>query len=379
MKTHLRTLFFVLLVAFCFALPAHAQVNANAQANIDSLSTLPEAETLVYLNAPRIVNEALPRLLPEKENQELTKGLDQVKGFTGIDVRRLEFIVLAMRFNKPSGGMIYPLPEAMFAMRGDFDADGLLGMAMMFSEGKLRQESYGTHSLALLKLEDVQPGIGKNPFGAAFSELALTALDHHTIALGNTSYIKAALDAADGRGRIKVETIQSALREPDALLSISGSPLMAFAKSFGLRAAERRPDNTDCMTRFGDFYMGLNMDAQSFKLTGAMNADNPETANIIKTMFMGAFEQAKSAVPDKDAQAMLKQMNIIVEGSELLIQANIPQEMAAQFVRELFAPPKPKVVEATTMAPPKAEDKVKMEEKPAAKPKTKTRKSRRRK
>lgn len=375
MKRYLRTLFFALLIAFYCALSVQAQ--ANAQANIDSLSTLPEAETLVYLNASRIVNEALPRLLPEKENQDLMKGLDQAKAFTGIDVRRLEFIVLAMRFNKPSGGMIYPLPEAMLAMRGDFDAEGLMGMAMMVSEGKLKQESYGTHSLALLKLEDVQPGAGKNPFARGFSELALTTLDNHTIAFGNTAYIKAALDAADGRGRIKAETIQSALREPEALLSINGSPLMAFAKSFGLRAAERRPDNSDCMTRFGDFYLGLNMDAQGFKLTGAMNADNPETANIIKMMLMGVFEQAKNAIPDQGAQNMLKQMNLIAEGSELLIQANIPQEMAAQFVREMLAPPKKVAVEATAPSTPKAEEKPKIEEKQAAKPKT--RKSRRKK
>ncbi|MBV9959100.1 MAG: hypothetical protein JO360_11800, partial [Acidobacteria bacterium] len=270
-----------------------------------------------------------------------------------------------------------PMPEAMFAMRGDFDAEALMGMAKALGGDKLRQESYGTHNLSLLKLEDVQPGFGKNPFGAAFSELALTTLDRHTIAFGNTSYIKAALDAADGRGRIKTETLQSALREPDALLSINGSPLMAFAKSFGLRAAERRPDGSDCMTRFGDFYMGLNMDAQGFKLTGAMNADNPETANIIKAMLMGVFEQAKSSVPDKGAQNMLKQMNLIAEGSELLIQANISQEMAADFVREMLAPPKPKVMETTATPSTKAEEKQKMEVKEVAKPRS--RRSRRKK
>jgi hypothetical protein len=378
MNTHLRKLFLVLLMTVLIIIPAHAQTTTNAQTNIDSLSTLPESEMLMFLNAPRIVNEAIPRLLPEKESREFRNGLDEAKAFTGIDFRNMEFMVIAMRFNKPSGGMVFPLPETMFAMRGDFNAEGLLDMAIKVSEGKLKEEKYGSHSINLLKLDDLSKGASKNPLGANFSDLALTALDPHTIAFGNTAYIKAALDAVDGRGRIKPETIQSAMREPNALISITGSPLMAFAKSFALRMADNHDNNCNCGTRFGDFYVGLNMDAQDFRLMGAMNADNPETAGIIKNMLSGAFEQAKAFVPDKNAQSIFNEIRLIAEGSEVLLQATVPQEMAAQYVREMMAPkppptPKPVLLETTTSAPPK------VEEKQAVKPKTKARRSRRKK
>ncbi len=378
MNTNLRKLFLVLMTGVLIVLPAHAQTAANAQANMESLSTLPESETLVFLNAPRIVNEAIPRLLPEKEGRDFRAGLDSVKAFTGIDLRNLEFIVLAMRFNKPSGGMIYPLPEAMFAMRGDFNAEGLIGMAMMASEGKLKEEKYGSHNLNVLKLEDIAKGASKSPFGANFSEIAIATLDPHTIAVGNIAYIKAALDAADGRGRIKTETLQSAMREPNALISISGSPVMSFAKSFGLRMADNHDNNCNCGTRFGDFYVGLNMDAQDFKLMGAMNADNPETAVIIRNMLNGAFEQAKTMVPDKDAQKIFNEMKLIAEGSEVLLQASLSQDMAAQYVREMMAPkPKPQPMPVTLGATKPATTNI--EEKQAVKPKARTRKSRRRK
>lgn len=376
MNTNLRKLFLALLVALLIVMPAHAQANANAQTNMDSLSTLPESETIVFLNASRIVNEAIPRLLPEKEGKDFRAGLDQIKGMAGIDLRNLEYVVLAMRFNKPSGGMIYPLPEAMFAMRGDFNAERLIGMAMMASEGKLKEEKYGSHNLNVLKLDDIAKGASKSPFGANFSEIALTTLDANTIAVGNIAYIKAALDAVDGRGRIKPETLQSAMREPNALISISGSPVMSFAKSFGLRMADNHDNNCNCGTRFGDFYVGLTMDAQDFKLMGAMNADNPETATIIRNMLNGAFEQAKTMVSDKDAQAIFNEMKLIAEGSEVLIQATLSQDMAAQYVREMMAPkPPPRVVanEATKPATPR------IEEKQTVRPKAKTRRSRRRK
>lgn len=377
MNTKIRTLFFALLVAVLVAVPAHAQMAAaDAQANIDSLSTLPDSEVLVFLNAPRIVNEAIPRLLPAKENQDFAKGLDQLKAFTGVDLHNMEFVVLAMRFNKPANGMLYPLPEAMLAMRGDFNAEALMGMAMLASEGKLKDEKYGSHSISLLKLDDMMKDASKNPFGAAYSEIAIATLDSHTIAVGNTAYIKAALDAADGRGRIKAETIQSALREPNALIAITGKPIMAFAKSFGLRMAEPQ-DNCNCGTQFGDYYVGLNMDAQNFKLTGALNADNPETASIIKNMLSGAFEQAKSMVPDKNAQSVLNEMKLFAEGSEVMLQASISQEMAAQYVREMMAPkptppPMPVVLDETKATSTKAAAK------PATKAKSKSRRTRRR-
>ncbi|HEY0544682.1 MAG TPA: hypothetical protein VGC91_04725 [Pyrinomonadaceae bacterium] len=378
MNTKIRALFFALLLAVLLVVPpVHAQTAADAQVNIDSLSTLPESEALVFLNAPRIVNEAIPRLLPEKENQDFRKQLDEIKAFTGIDLHNVEFVVLAMRFNKPANGTLYPLPEAMFAMRGDFNAEALIGMAMMMSQGKLKDEKYGSHTLSILKLDDIAKDASKNPFGVAYSEIALTTLDPQTIAVGNTAYIKAALDAADGRGRIKAERLQSALREPNALITFSGSPITAFAKSFGLRMAEPQ-DNCNCGTRFGDYYVGLNMDAQNFKLTGAMNADNPETAGIIRNMLSGLFNEAKSRVPDKSAQSIMNEMKLIAEGSEVMLQANIPQEMAAQYVREMMAP-KPKPPAMPVVLDETKATTAKAEAKQPAKTKSKSRRARRRK
>lgn len=374
MKAQLRLLFIALFVALVMALPAQAQTATDAQANATSLSTLPEAEIIVYVNAPRIINDALPRLLPDKDYQEFRKGLEQVKAFTNIDLRNMEFIVWALRFNKPSEGKILPLPEVMFATRGDFDAQALIGMATMMSEGKLREDKYGSHTIHILKLEDVAKGATTNPFGAAFSEIAIAALDPHTLAIGNTGYIRAAFDAADGRGRINPETVASLMRAPDALISSAGSPLTAFAKSFGLRMAENRANNCDCATRFGDFYGSLNMDAQNFKITSAMHADNPDTAMIFKNMMSGLFQQSRGYVPDKSAQTMLDLVKIMAEGNEVMVEATIPQEMAAKFVREMMAPkPLPKVVatEAKTETAPTV-----VETKTAA-PKPKSKKTRR--
>jgi len=339
MTTHSRLLFVSLLLLLLVALPAQAQTVApSAAPHMESLSTLPESELVIYLNASRILNDAVPRLVPEKELQSFFSGLDQMKAIANVDLRKTEYVVIAMRFNKLSGGTAFPIPDVMLTVRGDFDAKTLISMGMMMSEGKLREEQFGSHTIYLLSLNDVAgKNAANNPFGASFSQLAITTLDAQALAIGTADYVKAALDAVDGRGRIKTETIASLLRDPNALMSSTGKPFMAFAKSFGLRMAENPDPN--CMTNFGDYYMSLSMGTDDFKINGAMNADNPETAGMMKNMLSGLLQQGKDLVTDKGAKSMADQVKLISEGSEVLVEAKIPQEMAVKFVREMLAPP----------------------------------------
>lgn len=350
MKLYPRLLLVVLFIASVVALPTQAQTVATASSPLnDSLVTLPDSDVVIYLNASRILNDAMPRLVPEKELQKIRDGMDQMKAFTNVDLRNMEFLVLALRFNKPSNGMMFPSPEAMFTVRGDFDAKALVSMAMLMFEGRLHEEMFGEHPIYTLKLSDIIGNNANNPFGAGFSELAICTLDSGTLAIGNTAFIKAALDAADGHGRIKSETLDSLLRDSNALISVTGSPLKAFAKSFGLRMADS--DDPKCTTKFGEYYLSLTMTENNFKFSGAFNADNPETAGIIKNMLTGLLQQGKDYAPDKNSKSMLDQVKIFTEGDELLVEASIPQKTAVDFVRDIFAPP-PKPTATDTKAEP---------------------------
>lgn len=353
MKTQLRLLFITLFVSLIIAVPLQAQISApSVQSQVDHLSTLPESDGIVYFNASRILNEAVPRLLPEKELKEFRDGLVQLKAFTGVDLMNLEFLAITMRFNKPAEDTMFPIPDVMLIARGDFDAKVLIGMATMMSAGKLIEEKFGQHTIYTYSLVDKSKPASSNPFEAAFSEIAMTNLDANTLAVGNTSYIKAALEAADGHGRIKPEALASYVRNPNALISASGSPLVAFAKSFGLRMAENPDPN--CMTKFGEYYISLTMGDNAFKFNGAMNADNPATARLIRNMLSGVIQEAKGMVPDKDAKVVFEQLKILAEGDEVLAELSVPQEVAARLVREMLKPaPKPAATPTKTVTKPK--------------------------
>src|SRR5687767_13947373 len=93
------------------AVNTSAPVTPATQAVINSLSTLPEADMLVYLNPQRILNELLPKVLPAKDVEGMRKGFDEVRKNAGVDPTKVDYIVMAVRFKKPTGDLNFQAPE----------------------------------------------------------------------------------------------------------------------------------------------------------------------------------------------------------------------------------------------------------------------------
>ena len=341
-KTFLRLLRLFLLI-WATTIASYGQ---NSQ-TLNSLSILPEADTLVYINAQRIMNEVLPRLMPEKDLAELRQGMAGVKQMSGVDPAKVEYVVMAVRFRKPTSDLSFIPPEFMVLSGGDFSADSLMVIARLASGGKLRDEVYGSKTLGVFTIDPIAKEAEKTPILKSLSEVAVVPLNATTIAIGTPSYLKAAVDASGGQGRISTENLNSLLRDPNALISISGRPLAAFNKSFGLLGTEVSSRQSRCETSFGDFYLAVTMDAANFMLRGALNADNPDTAKIIHNLFGGLLAQAVSHVPDKTAQEALKSFSITPQDDEIVLRADVPQQMVVNFIKEKMAPKKQEPTSAT--------------------------------
>ncbi len=133
----MKKLFSCLLTSFLLVIGSSVYVRAQTPA---SLASLPEAETLIYLNTQRILNEAAPRLLPEKQLADLRKGFSDAKQFAGVDPSKIEYLVIAVRSRKPAADLSFQPPEFMAVASGDFSAESLIGLARAASQGKLRDE-----------------------------------------------------------------------------------------------------------------------------------------------------------------------------------------------------------------------------------------------
>jgi hypothetical protein len=320
---------------------------ARSQAMVNSLSTLPEADTLIYINTQRILNDLLPKLLPAKDLEGMRKAFEDVKKNAGVDPARIEYIVIACRFKKPTDDLNFQAPQFMVLSSGDFSADGLMTLAHMAAQGKLRDEKYGSKTMGLMTIDPLAKEAEKNPFLKAFTEVGVVSLNGNTIATGTPAYLRAAIDAADGKERISIAALNSLVRDPNALISVAGSPWHSFAKSFGMLGTENKPRDPRCETRMGDFYAALTMDATNFMIRGTSNADNPDTAKILANLYSGLLKYATASIPDPAAQSVLKGLAITADGDEIHLNADVPQQMVIELIQQQMKP-KP-MVETTEM------------------------------
>ncbi|MBC8032257.1 MAG: hypothetical protein H7Z16_19390 [Pyrinomonadaceae bacterium] len=317
------------------------------QAIVSSLSILPEADTMVYFNPQRILNELVPKFLPPKDVEGMRKGFEQAKQMAGVDPTKIDYIVIATRFRKPTDDLNFQMPEFMIVASGDFSAESLIALARMASGGKLRDEKYGTKTMGLMTIDPLVKEAEKNPILKSFTEAGIVALNGNTIAVGSPRYLRAAIDAGEGKERISTATLNSLVRDPNALVSIAGTPWHSFAKSFGMLGTETNPRAARCDTRQGDFYAALTMDATNFMLRGAMNADNPDTAKIMSNLFGGFLRHATNEIKDPVAQPLLNGIAIVAEGDEVMIRADVPQQMVMDLMKKHMQPKQDSSVKAT--------------------------------
>ena len=310
---------------------------AVAQNSAAALASLPEADAVIYVSPQRILNEAAPRVMAPADLTGMRDTFAELKKSAGVDPSTIEYLVIAVRFNKPATNLSFVAPDVMAVVGGDFSSDSLMTLGQLYLQDKARVEKHGSKSITVLTLDSVAAQAEKMPMLKAYSEIGMVPLSANSLAIGNLSYIRSAVDAADGNGRISAATLESLLRDPNALLSASGAPLAAFAKSIGLMGLENTSRESRCDTSFGNFYAAVTMTGSNFTFRGAMNADNPDTAKIINNLLSGLMQQGISAIPDKQAQTILQSMKMSARDNEIVWEADIPEKTVADFIR---SPPK---------------------------------------
>ena len=335
----LRTTFSLLLLITSIA-TASAQTQSNlnvVQSVVNNLVSLPEADTLIYANPQRIFNEAAPKVTSASDITKMREAFADIKKAVGVDPATIDTLVVAVRFRKPTADLKFAPPELLAVVSGDFSSESLLTVARLYLQDRAREEKHGAKNFTVIKVDPIAAEAEKIPFLKAYTEIAIAPLGINTIAIGNIEYVKAALDAADGTNRISVASLNSLMRDPSALISAAGSPLNAFSKSFGMLGTETTPRDPHCQSTFGNFYAAVSMEGNTFMVRGAMNADNPDTAKIINGLFSGLMSQAVDAIPDKNAQSMLKNLTLAAKESEVVIEASLSEQVVADFIRSQSA------------------------------------------
>lgn len=342
-------------IRFLSLIIAVAALSAStlAQTSASTLPDLPESDAIAYINLRRIINEALPRVLSEKQLAEMKAGIDKIKQTAGFDLNGIENAVMAMRIGKATSGP--PAPEFIVAVRGSFNADALVSLMRIALQGKYQEEKYGSKTLTTLKLNDLlKSGDSKStpPLPVQISEISVTALDAGTLALGNINYLKAGIDAQGGKGGIKPELSALIMRDSNSLFSIAGIIPPGLLSSIVPKDAQGNEEINNLLTGIDQIYLSLGLDAADFTLLLTIRTATADQANTLSGLAQMGAQALAGNTQDKNIKGLVEALKVTTQGNEMQLQTRIPQTVVGDFARTMMQPPAAKPAASTAAQTP---------------------------
>lgn len=218
-------------VGMVFAVPA-TEKSVGQTSQLAAL--LPASDGAVVVNMKRVLSEALPQVLSSNQTMlnKILGKFDEIKTETGLDLRQFEQIAVGV--SSKSGKSRETTYEPVVLARGTFKADELMTVAKANTKTKYREEKIGGRTayifstkqviadartkIATPKDSVVETTIDKALRGLNTGELAVTAYDNNTLAIGSLVRVR---EAVDTKARIAADVLDLVNRKPNALMSFA--------------------------------------------------------------------------------------------------------------------------------------------------------------
>ena len=158
--------------------------------------------------------------------------------------------------------------------------------------------------------------------------------------VGATSYVKAALDADGGKGRIKPELVQLLGREPESLVRVAALVPPGMLGGLLPKGGDGGEEIARLVGSIEQLYLGLNMDAQGFPLTLVLKSSTAENAHAIAGLLQTVAQMGANTT-DKNVKPIIEALKVTSQETEVQVRTTLPQDMMASFVRGILSPAKP--------------------------------------
>ncbi|MBV9210337.1 MAG: hypothetical protein JOZ52_06890 [Acidobacteria bacterium] len=330
----------------------------------DPLAVLPESDGVVSIDAQRLLNDMLPSVFADNPTKlaEINARIDQTKTRTGIDVRAFERVAVGMRFVNTAPDKL--AVESVALARGKFNAQEMINAALLATKDKYKytEQKYGGKTLYVFNADELF-GKGELPQATIDAEtrksggkaaqvaddllqkimnfkgeVAVTALDANTLAIGQPARVRAAIDAGKGRGRVAESLTQLATRTPDAVVGFGANSPANVSKYFGLDATDDIAKTIDTIRQV---YGSVTSAGGGFEMQAFARTDNQAQAQEVYNTLagfkdLGGFFVANlSGDKGKLAKSALDNLKITKEANEVQLRLALAQADVAMLVRVL--------------------------------------------
>ncbi len=339
---YVLTLALVAAAAFSQASTANAQIararaagasTAGTQAAANAVyASLPASDAVMVLDVRRLLSEGLPRAYNNKpaELARVNAELDKFKATTGLDARSFERVAVGVSYAQTATGGT--LVETVVVARGAFNAATLVAAARPAANNRVREEQYAGRTIHVFGVDSRVKLLGL--FNARLTDVAFTALDANTLAVGKLERVRAAIDAHAGRGRVSPDILALATRDANALVGAGGNVPASLTRNLNIGGGNL----SQSIASVRQFHSTLGTTATGFNLLTALRTENAGAAKTLSSTLTSLKSIAPFAIGQLPAprarplQNLVENTRVGAEGNNVLITLQLAQVDVAALI-----------------------------------------------
>jgi hypothetical protein len=290
------------------------------------LASLPASDAVMVVDVRRLLSEGLPRAYNNNpaELARVNSEIDKFKTTTGLDARSFERFAVGVSYVRTPGGKT--LVETVAVARGAFNAATLVAAALPATNGRVREEKYAGRTIHVFRVDSRVKLLGL--FNARLTDVAFTALDANTLAVGKLERVRASIDAHAGRGRVSPDIIALATRDANALVSAGGNVPTWLTQNLDIGGGNL----SQSIASVRQFYSALGAPAAGgFNLLTALRTENAGAAQTLSSTLTSLKSLAPFAIGQLPAprarplQSLVENTKVGTEGNDVLITLQLAQ------------------------------------------------------
>lgn len=315
---------------------AAAATPATNTAAQTPLTALPASDAVMLLDIKRVINEALPRLVDPEHLLKINAEIEKLKTNYGLDARSFEKLAVGFRFHNPRPGVT--TTDMIAVVSGTFNSGALLAAGRMAAKGKYTEEKLKGVTINIYEVNDQIniPGMS----GMKIKQLAVAALDAHTLVLGEPDGVRSTINTTttrNARARANADLIQMAQRNPNSFISFGANVPASLTQGQDFGNDEITKNVTSIRQAFGALGIttnGVEMQLSARTLQAEQAKSLGDTLSALK-QFGGMAISQLPANQRELAQAALDNLTITTAGNETQLRLELPQATINELMRAL--------------------------------------------
>lgn len=336
--------------AFAAASSSAADAKSAAKQTAQLAAQLPASDAVMTLNVQRLVGEALPQVLSGNQPllAEIVGKIDELKNKTGFDLRQFEQVAVGVSSLKNANQAELDLQPLILA-RGALNANALIAVGKIAANGKYREEKIGARTVYIFSPQQFLPprkSAGAAPdstatkkaasfferiFGKTIDtlsrEVAVTAFDTNTLAVGSLARVRETFAAAPRRVPIGADVLSMVNRRPSAIAAFG------LKLSEGMSSIIPNLGNDEIAQSINSIrYLAASLDAEDGNVAVSASAKTlrPEQAKDLQEKIIGLLSLSSvflggSGADKQVFRQMAENLKVARVRNEVTLDLQIPQ------------------------------------------------------